>query len=88
MFVLLDEVEQVAIEVLEDEVDLALLLEGLLDAHHVLALQHLQHLDLALDGLARKLVLVAFFEFLDRHSLPPDVPKPPVSLFVAFQTIP
>lgn len=88
VFVLLDEVEQVAIEIFEDQVDLALFLEGLLDAHHVVAFQHLQHLDLTLDGLTGKLVLIAFFEFLDRHSLPPEVPKPPVYLFVAFQTIP
>ncbi len=47
---LLDEIEEVAFEVLEDEVDLALLLEGLLDADHVVALEHLEHLDLALDG--------------------------------------
>lgn len=52
VFVLLDEIEQVAVEVLKDEVDLALLLEGLLDAYHILSLQHLEHLYLALDGLA------------------------------------
>lgn len=45
MFELFDEIEQIAFKVLEYEIDLALLLEGLLDAHHVVALQHLQHLD-------------------------------------------
>lgn len=88
VFVFLDEVEQVAIEVFEDKVDLSLFLEGLFDANHVISFQHLQHLYLTLDGLAGELVLIAFFEFLDRHSLPPEVPKPPVYLFVAFQTIP
>jgi hypothetical protein len=88
LIVLLDEVEEVAIEVLKDEIDLAFLLEGLLDAHHVFALEHLKHLYLALDGHVGKLVFIALLEFLDRHSLPPEVPKLPLSLLRAFHTIP
>lgn len=68
MLMLFDQVQQVPLEILEDEVNLALLFEGLLDADHVVALQHLQHLDFALDGLAGKFVLVALLELLNRHS--------------------
>lgn len=51
MLELLDEVEEVVLEMLEDQVDFALLFEGLLYPHHVLASQHLQHLYLSLDCL-------------------------------------
>ncbi len=88
MLELLDQVQQVALEVLEDEVDLALLLEGLLESHHEVTLQHLQHLDFPLDGLARKLILVPLLELLYRHSLTPNVPITPDSRLTAFQTIP
>jgi len=33
-----DKIEKVVLEVLEDEVDLSFLLEGLLDAHNIIAL--------------------------------------------------
>jgi hypothetical protein len=63
----LDEIEQIVLEVLENEIHLAFLLERLLYTHHVVSLQHLEHLDLALDGPPRQLIFVAFFEFLYGH---------------------
>ena len=72
----------------EDEVDFAFLFEGLLDVDHVVALQHFEHLDLALDGPAGKLVFIRLLELLDGDSLSQDVLSPLVSLLSAFQTIP
>ena len=53
----------------EDEVDFALLFESFLDVDHVVPLQHLEHLDLALDGPAGELVLIRLLELLDGDSL-------------------
>jgi hypothetical protein len=41
VLIFFDEIQQIAIEVLEDKIDLALLLEGLLDADHIIAFEHL-----------------------------------------------
>jgi hypothetical protein len=57
------------LEVLEDEIDLSFFLEGLLDAHHIVPFEHLQHLDLSLDGFTAELILVGLLEFLDGDSL-------------------
>ena len=66
---LLNQIQQIAFEVLEYEIDFSLLLESLLKADHVVPLEHLEHLDFALDGLAGKLVFVAFLELLYGHSV-------------------
>jgi hypothetical protein len=57
------------LEVLENEIDLSFLLEGLLDTHYIVTFQHFEHFDLTLDGFATELVFVGFLEFFDCDSL-------------------
>ena len=52
MLVLFDKIEQVALEVLKYEIDFSFLLEGFLDTHYVVSLQHFQHFYLSLDRFA------------------------------------
>jgi hypothetical protein len=52
MLILFDKIEQIALEVLKNEVDFSFLLEGLLDTHHIISLQHFQHFYLSLDRFA------------------------------------
>lgn len=88
MIVLLYHVQQVMRKVLENKINLSTLLKSLLDLNHEVPLQHLQHSDLTLDALTRKLVVVSLLELLYGHSLDHYVPVLPVSRLTAFQTIP
>ena len=64
---LLQHFEQVVLHVLEDEVDDALLAEGLLELDDVGVLEHLEHLHLAHGGLLDYFVLLGLLELLDGH---------------------
>ncbi len=61
----LDQVEEVLGEVLEDQVDFAFFLEGLADADDVIAFEHFEHFDFALDGAFVVLIFIGFFKLLD-----------------------
>ena len=67
--VALERLEQRALDVLEDEVELALAAEHLDEAHDVLVPQLLEDAHLAQRRLAHLLVLVALLELLDGHDL-------------------
>ena len=63
----LNQVQQVLRKVLKDQVDLTLLLKRLPDSHHMIALEHLEHLDLPLDRALVVFVFIGLLELLYRN---------------------
>jgi hypothetical protein len=59
------QIKQVLGKVLKDKVDFALFLEGLPDADHMVAFEHFEHLNFALDCPLVLLILVSLFKFLN-----------------------